>query len=769
MSDMLVPSGEAAPSSGAPGPRLPRAGLVAGAVDPGLGRWLCALRRRTGATVTTLRLGGEPAGSPLVLDSRDDHRCDGAACDRATWARGCELVGQPAPPVGPPGETDRLEAPVELAGSVLGTVTAVAPGRSAWTSDDVRAVTEVAAALSVEIALRLARLEAELAEELLGSHARVHELIAGTAPLGEVLAAVVESIERHDPSVLATVVLLDPDTSTLHPGAGRSVPSAYLTAIDGVVIGPNVGSCGTAAWSGELVISEDLSTDPRWAPVRAIPLAAGLRSCWSMPIKASGGDVLGTLAFYGREPRRPHHDQLAVLRDWARVAGIAIERHRATEHLLREARFDGLTGLANRRATLEALEQATRRATPERPLAVLFLDLDGLKRLNDTLGHDRADELLREVARRLGATAPAGCAVGRFGGDEFVVVAEDVASRAGAETLALTLLEAVAAPLPGPEGLVVTASIGIAYGGDDALDARELLREADAAMYAAKRSGRDRCAFYEGGQRLRSGRRVSLQRSLRGAEARGELHLCFSPVVELGCGALVAVEVEPTWNSPTHGQVGPAELLAVAAEVGAVLPIGAWVLRESCEAVAHASRRAGRPLPLAVDVSRVQLEQPGFAHAVRQVVYHTGLDAEQLSLEVDEHDLAEPSARVRRTLDELAGLGVRLVVDHARGALCAPRDLCTLPLRSMKLEAAGTPRDDPRGEVLATALAHVAAAFGWSLGALGIASDDERLLLRRLGFASGQGPRFGPPIEATALTARWAAAVTVAGAAGAAG
>jgi GAF domain-containing protein len=161
------------------------------------------------------------------------------------------------------------------------------------------------------------------------------------------------------------VVLLDSETSTLHPGAGPSLPPEWLAAINGVVIGPNIGTCGSAAWSGRLTITEDIAEDPKWAPIRDFAVGVGLRHCWSMPIKAPSGVVLGTLAFYGPVPRLPLPEHLTLLADWARVAGIAIERHRVLEQLTHDARYDALTGLPNRAAIFEMLDKAIERAEPD--------------------------------------------------------------------------------------------------------------------------------------------------------------------------------------------------------------------------------------------------------------------------------------------------------------------------------------------------------------------------------------------------------------------
>jgi diguanylate cyclase (GGDEF)-like protein len=715
---------------------LRSAGLLGPSPRPEVERWIVALRRRTGAPVAVLWLLGEdgPALGALAAEGEVD---------------GHDLA---------PDHDASLAAPVLVDGELLAEVAIVDPGRRAWSPEDRRALDAAASAISTEVALRLAKREAERAQQLVVSHANVHDLIARAAPLPEVLRAVTEGIERHDPSLLACVVLLDPTSSTLHPGAGPSLPGSYLDAIDGVVIGPNIGACGTAAWSGKLVISEDISTDPKWAAIRHVPMEAGLASCWSMPVKAPGGDVLGTLALYGRSPRSPLPEHLSLLHDWARVVGIAIEQHRATERLIHDARHDSLTGLANRIVLMEALEHALQQSRPDAPVAVLFVDVDGLKRLNDTLGHDRTDQILREVGARLSASLPAGCLVGRMGGDEFVVVAKDF-DRDAAGMLAVDLLDAVSNPLPGARD-VITASIGIALGADAGADATELLREADNAMYAAKRSGRDRCAFYDGGQRVRSGRRVGLQRELRGAETRGEVSLAYEPVIDLASCAAVGVEVVPHWRSPTYGAVGARELWKVADEAGSVVQLGARVLRESCEAIAALSEQLGRALGLGVDVSVRQLEHEGFAHAVHQVLVHSQCRPSQLWLEVDEADLNRMGTVALHALDELAGLGVHLALDHAGGGLCSPSALDHLPFSAVKLDRRLTEAlpGDARKEAVASGVATVAGAFGCVVCAQGIDADEQRVRCRELGFQLGQGTLAGGAVSQDELAGLFAAA-----------
>jgi diguanylate cyclase (GGDEF)-like protein len=601
-------------------------------------------------------------------------------------------------------------------------------------------------------ALSRAEHEALRARELVACHTRLHELIAGDAPLIEVLTELVVGIERYEPSIIPCVVLLDPESNTLHPGAGPSLPPEWLAAIDGVVIGPNIGSCGAAAWSGEMVISEDMADDPRWEPIRDFAIRCGLRHCWSMPIVGAGG-VLGTFALYGPHPRRPQSEQLELMQDGARLAGIAIQRRLTMEKLIHDARHDSLTGLPNRRAIFEQLDAALLRAQSS-PTAVLFVDLDGLKVINDSLGHDRADELIREIAARLRTVVRGQDFVGRFGGDEFVIVAEGMAGRPRAAELAKRVLDAVSRPLPGGESPVVTASVGVTLV-TDTFEARQAIREADSAMYAAKRAGRDGCHFYDGSGFTRPSRRLVLARTLLGAEMRGEMWLVFQPVFDLKREAVVGVEALLRWRHPDLGDVPPAEFIPVAEDSGAIIPLGGWVLRESCETIGALSEQLGRPLELSVNVSARQLARPGFANSVRQTMAHARFPAELLTLEITETTLISSDGVTERTLEDLGSLGVGIVLDDFGTGYSSLSLLTHHPVRGIKIDRgflAGFP-DDRANHAIVSGVIGIAHGIGCTVTAEGIENATQRNALRSLDCERGQGFLLARPVVAESLSA----------------
>ncbi|MGZ4772104.1 MAG: putative bifunctional diguanylate cyclase/phosphodiesterase [Ilumatobacteraceae bacterium] len=726
-------------------------GVLDSSPDPDLDRWTPALLRHTGAIVAAICLVD---GSRRFVKSMC---AAGGSLDRVIALAPAESLESCIVNLARSiGATDRpitfTQAPVTVDGHVMGRVCIA--GYGDWADSDLDALADTAAAVSTEVALRVARSEAKRVNDLVASHNRVHDLIAQEAPLREVLLGILESIERHDPSIKASVLMFDPSSSTLHSGVGPSFPPGYLASIDGVVIGPNVGTCGSAAWHRHMVITENIADDPKWAPIREIAKNAGLSHCWSMPILVPGGEVLGTLAFYGSRPRLPLPEHLTLIQDWAHVAGIAIERHRALDRLIHEARHDGLTGLPNRMAILERLDEAIQRVNPGAMAAVLFIDLDDLKVLNDSLGHDRADEMLREVSRRLSATVRVDGFVGRFGGDEFVVIAEGIADAEEAAALGLRLLEAISQPLPGVEMSAITASIGVTLVRSNAMGAHEAIRESDHAMYDAKRSGRDRLAFFQGGQRVRTGRRLLLARELRNAEVRGELRLAFQPIVALPAGNIVAVEALVRWTSPTFGEVTPDEFISIAEDTGSIVPIGAWVLREGCETMARLAA-LGYPLTLNVNVSPRQVSKPEYTLWVRQTLAHAQLPADRLALEITETALIRPDVVTKRNLRELDAVGVHIVLDDFGTGYSSLSWLKQRPFGEIKIDCSfvsGLPHNEG-DHAIVVAVIGMARAFGCIVTAEGVETQEQLTTLQTLGCDRAQGFMIARPMPADELTA----------------
>jgi diguanylate cyclase (GGDEF)-like protein len=721
-----------------------RPGFLAGIPDlpdAVFGRWARQLHRATGGGVVALCLGDGRHRRVTVVDARD-----GSARARVDLAPSESLRGHLLSVAGTAGYA---EAPVTLGGRDVGRLAIAAPGPGRPGLED--ALRDAAEAVSAQLAAQLAESELERSQQLITALHRIHEMIARAAPLRDVLVAICETIQQVDPTVMPCVLLLDPASSTLHSGVGPSLPDWYLAATEGLVIGPTIGTCGPAAWFGELAVSPDLGQDPNWAPSLELVVRAGVAHCWSMPVRGAGGEVLGTLALYGRQPREPLPEHLSLMRDWGRVAGIAIERSRSVDRLTYDARHDSLTGLPNRGAIFEQLDEAIQRVGP-RAAAVLFIDLDGLKTLNDTLGHDRADEMIRHIGLRLSDTIRDQDFVGRFGGDEFVVVAEGLAGPDEAGDLGARLLAAVARPLPGLGELAVTASIGIALIRTDTVEPQEAIRRSDAAMYEAKRSGRDRCVLAEDAQIVRVGRRLRMTKLLRGAQTRGELSLVFQPVVDLTTMAVVAAEALLRWRNPILGDVPPAEFVPVAEATGSIVPLGAWALRESCEAMARLDAQ-GHRLELDVNVSARQISNPDFPLWVRKTLSHAQFPADRLCLEITETALMPADALTDQTLCELDALGVRLVLDDFGTGYSSLSWLKQHPFGAIKIDHSfihGLP-EDPGDRAIVGGVLEMARALGCTVTAEGVETESQLAALRTLGCDRVQGFLLNRPVPVDEL------------------
>ncbi|MEH8017924.1 diguanylate cyclase [Rheinheimera muenzenbergensis] len=327
--------------------------------------------------------------------------------------------------------------------------------------------------------------------------------ISEGAALKTVLHNLVTQVELLHPDMLCSILLLDENGKTLRHGAAPSLPDAYNQAIDGVVIGEGVGSCGSAAYSGETVIVTDINSHPYWKPYLALAELAAVKACWSQPVKNAQGKVLGTFAIYQRQPAEPSAELLEKIKTYSNLAELAISRSLSSSQIRRLAFYDSLTGLANRRLLEEHLLQAMAASKRSQKFCgLMFIDLDNFKPVNDLYGHKVGDALLEEVARRLQSAVRQADTVARFGGDEFIVLlrdidADDRRSKQHMQVVATKIAQELSRPYPLNENSMhqCACSIGLVLFLGDA-DSDELLRQADMAMYQAKKLGQNRPCWY---------------------------------------------------------------------------------------------------------------------------------------------------------------------------------------------------------------------------------------------------------------------------------
>jgi len=414
------------------------------------------------------------------------------------------------------------------------------------------------------------------------------------------------------------------------------------------------------------------------------------------------------------------------------------------------ATHDALTRLPNRALISDRLQHAIERAArDDSTLAVAFVDLDGFKAVNDTLGHQAGDRLLVAVAERLCAGLRASDSVGRLGGDEFLVLLEAIRTREDVGRIAAGLIEDMARGFD-VEGqpLYLGASIGIALFPGDATRAGELIRNADTAMYRAKAEGKSTFAFYEAQMTAVARQRLRLEGRLREALPANEFRLCFQPKVSLRDGRIGAAEALLRWENPELGRVGPDQFIPVAESNGLILPIGEWVLRESCRALA-ALRAEGLGLGhVAVNVSALQIQRGNLFDLVRRVLHEHGLQAQDLELEVTESLLIHHPEQAASVLGSLRDLGVRLALDDFGTGWSSLGSLKRFPFSALKIDrdfVAGIGHD-ASDEAIVRAVVGMGRNLGLEVVAEGVETDAHVAFAAGLGCDYAQGFHYSPPV-----------------------
>jgi diguanylate cyclase (GGDEF)-like protein/PAS domain S-box-containing protein len=432
------------------------------------------------------------------------------------------------------------------------------------------------------------------------------------------------------------------------------------------------------------------------------------------------------------------------------------QRKQLEEQLVRQALNDPLTGLANRALFADRLEHAL--AHGQRPgvtVAILVIDLDGFKDINDSLGHDAGDDLLMIAGMRLQGHARPGDTVARLGGDEFGVLLEDIAADEAVRS-AEALLEGLATPIVlRDRDLTPTASIGIAIAAGE--DAETLLRNADTAMYAAKRQGKGRYALFEPAMHATVIERLDLAADLSRAVEKGQLHLCYEPQISLASGRICCLEALVRWRHPARGEVSPGEFIPLAEDTGMILAIGRWVLREACRQVKAWQERwpAPAPLTIAVNLSARQLQHPGIVDEVRAALAAAGLDPQSLVLEITETAIMEHLDAAITLLTELRRLGVRLALDDFGTGYSSLSYLQRLPVDILKIDrsfVAGVARST-EDSALARGILTLGQTLGLETVAEGIETAEQLAALRALGCQLGQGYLFARPLGPAAVDA----------------
>ncbi|MGL4995008.1 MAG: sensor domain-containing protein [Deefgea sp.] len=716
------------------------------------------------------------------------------------------------------------------------------------------------------------------------------KLQVADAPLLYVLGQFTRSYEVTFPNTMCSILLLDDTGLFLKRAVAPSLPESYCRAIDGVAIGMGVGSCGTAAYTGQATIVADIASDPLWKNFASLALSHGLASCWSIPILSTKGRVLGTFANYHAYPCSPQPSELQAIKRAAYLVGLAIEHDRAEKQLVEDQRilqetalqtqtildnmadgvitigvtglietfnaaasrifdyaadeilgrnvsilmpephashhdaylrhhvdtgevriigiprevegrrkngglfpmrlsiskslragqatfiglvsditleyqrmqeihrlafYDSLTGLPNRRLLMDRIKKAmTTSARSGHYGAVMFLDLDHFKQLNDTHGHDVGDVLLQQVSARLISCVRESDSVARLGGDEFVILLEALSiheSEAAnqAKVVANKILETLGRPycLRGIEHLS-TPSMGIVLFLADEMPMEELLKKADVAMYQAKAAGRNTACFFDPEMQASAAIQAELEKALRDALTRESFFLEYQAQFDK-TGLMIGAEALLRWQHPTLGKVLPEVFIPMAEETGMIVTLGRWVLQRALEQLClWGQYPESCDWIMAVNVSGFQVAHPNFVDMVTAVINQTGANPSHLRLELTENTLQKEAEDVIAKMNSLKALGVSFSLDDFGTGYSSLRYLKQLPLTQLKIDLSfiHDVQHNPSDATIAQAVIALGHSLGLSVIAEGIEEVDQRDLLAAMGCDAFQGFLFGMPV-----------------------
>lgn len=578
------------------------------------------------------------------------------------------------------------------------------------------------------------------------SRTELFHLVCEAAVVGGNFTSTAIALERPDDDYLENVASAGPDgerafnvrlsVNAAHPG-GRSLTGIAFRTRKPCISNDYLGDFGVSS------------------PFYQVLREAGTRSGAAFPLLKNGKPI-GAIIFLSSEIGTFSPELIGLLRRLAENVSFALEnfdradeKARADERIEYLASHDGLTRLPNRETFNELLRHAIEVAgRHQRQFALLFIDLDRFKVINDSLGHDAGDLLLIKIADRLRETLRSSDVIARLGGDEFVVILEET-DRADVETIAESLLSALGQPLQlsGHE-CHTTASIGIAMYPTDGSDAKTLTKNADMAMYLAKEDGKNGFRFYSGEIKAQSIERLPLENALRRALERDQFSLCYQPKINIASGQINGVEALLRWTHPDLGPVAPAQFIPLAEEIGLIVPIGRWVLKEACAQNMAWQCRGLRPVTMAVNLSPRQFADEHLLQDVDEALRLSGMPPALLQLEVTESMVMRNVSRTIRVLDAIQSRGIRLAIDDFGTGYSSMSLMKQFPIDTIKIDRSFV-RDlarDSEDQAIAQAIISMGKALGMTVIAEGVETAEQEAFLRNHGCDEMQGFRLSKPL-----------------------
>ncbi|WP_299772614.1 EAL domain-containing protein [uncultured Pseudoteredinibacter sp.] len=569
--------------------------------------------------------------------------------------------------------------------------------------------------------------------------------LSDDAALASLFEAVIRAAEAAW-DMSCSILLVNSEESTLHTASAPSLDKDYCQAIDGVSVGLGVGSCGNATYTKKLTIVEDTQTHPYWHDFKELAKKANLIACWSTPIIDTRGNVLGTFACYFSKVQSPSDRQLDFIQAAGETLAVAIEQRQLQQVVTQLSYFDSLTGLHNRVAFRRILQDQIERVGS---FALLFLDLDNFKEINDSLGHEAGDELIKIISQRFNALQEEKISFSRIGGDEFTII-YGLDNSEPLDAFAERVISIVNQPvIVAGEKLEVGVSIGIVCSPEHGAELSQLMKYADIAMYHAKSKGRNCSCHFDIEMKEQLLDRINLQNDLRVAVNEGQFEVYYQPQVDIKSGRTFGFEALIRWNHPIKGVLSAASFIELLESSGLINSVDLWVLEASCKQL----KANGRCHSLSVNISPDQLLDEGFPQKVFDILKSTGFDAQSLTLEVTEHTLIQNIDLVLPTMERLRNQGVRFSIDDFGIGYSSLNYLKNLPVSTIKIDKSFVKGilTDAYDREICISLCALSRNLGLEIIAEGVEREDQIQALLDVGCTKMQGYFLSYPLSITEL------------------
>jgi diguanylate cyclase (GGDEF)-like protein/PAS domain S-box-containing protein len=582
---------------------------------------------------------------------------------------------------------------------------------------------------------------------------KILEMIAKGKPASKIYDEIALMYEERHTGLRCSMLELDKG-KLLHAGA-PSLPKSYCQAVHGLEYGPEVGSCGTSTYTGKRVLVENIETDPKWADLKHVALPYGMRSCWSEPIKSASGKVLGAFGMYHDYPALPNEEESNDLTSAARLAGIVMEREQSQKRIQDLAYTDELTNLSSRPHFYINIEELVKvSARKKNKFGLLYIDLDNFKTVNDSLGHDVGDLLLKKVAQRLKSACREIDYIARLSGDEFCIAVNNVMDDYGAAHVAQRCLELISKPVElAGRKFTPACSIGIAHYPDDGIDLQTILKAADTALYDAKDLGKNRYAFYKKELTDKAEYRFKIEQHLREAIEQQQLSLVYQPKVDIKSGCIIGVEALSRWNHPLLGQVSPVDFISMAEQIGMIKPLTEWVLKTACNQAMLWKQAGFSSIIMAVNISPSHFLDSDLVPLIKRVIKETGILLGELELEVTE-GVIQTNPENLAVFEHLKELGILLAIDDFGVGYSSFASLKHLNVDYLKIDKyfIDDILVDHKAKLLVGSMIEMGHNLEHKITAEGVESVEQAVMLEELGCDYAQGYFFSKPVSANQIS-----------------